>query len=83
MEEVFLHCLCLHLSYAGKGEYFVRSVCAYDVSARMQYGNSSLQQAAHDTVHNGVRRAVVPEGEPLVSCFFVCLCACVSVSLNV
>jgi isoaspartyl peptidase/L-asparaginase-like protein (Ntn-hydrolase superfamily) len=48
---------------AGKGEYFVRSVCAYDVSARMLYGNASLQQAAHDTVHNGVRRTVVPEGE--------------------
>lgn len=51
------------VSCAGKGEYFVRSVCAYDISARMQYANATLKQAAHDCVHDGVRRRSVPEGD--------------------
>jgi beta-aspartyl-peptidase (threonine type) len=33
------------VSCTGHGEYFIRSVVAYDVSARMQYGGESLQRA--------------------------------------
>jgi hypothetical protein len=53
----------------GKGEYFVRSVCAYDISARMQYGGASLKQAAHDCIHDGMRKTVVPPGEYMSVCF--------------
>jgi hypothetical protein len=50
----------------------VRSVCAYDISARMQYGGASLKQAAHDCIHDGMRKTVVPPGEYMSVCL-LCL----------
>jgi L-asparaginase / beta-aspartyl-peptidase len=41
------------VSCTGKGELFLRSVAAYDVSARMAYGGASLTQAVHDVLHAG------------------------------
>ena len=38
------------ISCTGHGELFIKSVAAYDVSARMQYGKLSLEQAMHETV---------------------------------
>lgn len=43
------------LLFIGKGEMFMRSVAAYDISARMQYGGHSLQRAAHDAIHCGAK----------------------------
>lgn len=40
------------VSCTGKGEEFMRRIVAYDVSAQMQYGNKSLQDAAKCTVAN-------------------------------
>lgn len=39
--------------FIGKGEMFMRSVAAYDIAARMQYGGKTLKQAVHDAVHCG------------------------------
>ena len=39
------------LAARGSGEYFIRSVTAYDVSMRMELGGKSLEQAANHTVH--------------------------------
>lgn len=38
------------VSGTGHGEYFIRGVVAYDISAQMQYGGVSLQQAAETVV---------------------------------
>jgi L-asparaginase / beta-aspartyl-peptidase len=38
------------ISATGHGEYFIRSVVAYDVSALMEYRNLSLNDAAHRVV---------------------------------
>lgn len=38
------------ISSTGKGEFFIRSVVAYDISALMQYGGLSLQQAADSVI---------------------------------
>jgi L-asparaginase / beta-aspartyl-peptidase len=38
------------ISCTGHGELFMRSVAAYDVSARMHYGKMSLEDAMHETV---------------------------------
>jgi beta-aspartyl-peptidase (threonine type) len=38
------------ISCTGDGEYFIRTVVAHDVSARMQYGGKSLVQAAGSTL---------------------------------
>lgn len=35
----------------GTGEMFIRTVLAFDVAARMQYGGASLSDAAHAAVH--------------------------------
>lgn len=40
------------ISATGHGEYFMRSVVAYDISALMQYKSLSLQQAADEVVKN-------------------------------
>jgi L-asparaginase / beta-aspartyl-peptidase len=38
------------VSATGHGEYFIRSVVAYDIAALMTYKNLSLTQAAHEVV---------------------------------
>lgn len=38
------------ISCTGHGELFIRAVAAYDVSAIMQYGNKSLEEAMHEVV---------------------------------
>ena len=38
------------VSCTGHGEFFMQTVAAYDVTARMKYKNLSLKQAAHETV---------------------------------
>jgi L-asparaginase / beta-aspartyl-peptidase len=40
------------VSCTGWGEYFIKNVAAYDVAARMRYGNQSLRQATNDLVMN-------------------------------
>ena len=40
------------VSCTGHGEYFIRNVVAYDVSALMMYGNKSLQEAADWIIHD-------------------------------
>lgn len=39
------------VSATGHGEYFIRSVIAYDISALMKYKNMSLQNAANEVVN--------------------------------
>jgi len=39
------------VSCTGHGEYFIRNVVAYDVSARMQYKGSSLGEAANEIIN--------------------------------
>lgn len=38
------------------GEYFIRSVVAYDISALMEYKGLSLQQAAQEVIQNKVTK---------------------------
>lgn len=38
------------VSSTGHGEFFIRNVVAYDISARMKYQGSSLEQAANKTI---------------------------------
>jgi beta-aspartyl-peptidase (threonine type) len=38
------------ISCTGQGEYFLRGTVAYDISARMAYGSSGLEQAAKDAL---------------------------------
>ncbi|MGI8788395.1 MAG: isoaspartyl peptidase/L-asparaginase family protein [Pyrinomonadaceae bacterium] len=38
------------VSCTGHGEFFMKSVAAYDVAARMKYKNSSLIEAANETI---------------------------------
>jgi beta-aspartyl-peptidase (threonine type) len=38
------------VSCTGDGEYFIRSVVAHDISAQMQYGGRSVEQAAEATL---------------------------------
>lgn len=40
------------VSSTGWGEYFIRSQVAYDISAQMEYGNKSLQEATQDVIQN-------------------------------
>lgn len=42
------------ISCTGWGEYFIRGVAAYDVSAMMEYGGSSLKEAAHKVTHEKI-----------------------------
>lgn len=39
------------VSATGKGELFIRHVVAYDISARMEYGRCSLEDACRGTLH--------------------------------
>jgi beta-aspartyl-peptidase (threonine type) len=38
------------VSATGTGEYFIRQVVAYDITARMKYRGSSVQQAAEEAI---------------------------------
>lgn len=40
------------VSSTGHGEYFIRSVAAHDIAARMQHGGQSLPDAADAVVHD-------------------------------
>lgn len=44
------------VSCTGDGEYFIRSVAAYDVSALMEYKGLSLHQACENVVHNKLKK---------------------------
>ena len=40
------------VSSTGWGEYFIRGLVAYDISAQMEYQHKSLKQAAQDVIQN-------------------------------
>ena len=40
------------VSCTGHGEFFMKTLAAYDVSARMKYKNSSLKTAANEVIEN-------------------------------
>lgn len=40
------------VSATGHGEYFIRNVVAYDISALMEYKNLSVQEAANEVINN-------------------------------
>ena len=40
------------VSCTGHGEFFMKTLAAYDVSARMKYKNLSLESAAHEVIEN-------------------------------
>jgi L-asparaginase / beta-aspartyl-peptidase len=42
----------LNYLYFILGEMFIRHVVAYDISARMEYCNMTVQEAANATVHD-------------------------------
>jgi beta-aspartyl-peptidase (threonine type) len=42
------------VSATGQGEYFMRAVTAYNVSARMRFGKQSLSAASHATIFDDV-----------------------------
>lgn len=42
------------VSSTGWGEFFIRGVVAYDISAMMEYKGISLQEAAHEVIQNKV-----------------------------
>ncbi|MCZ4318307.1 isoaspartyl peptidase/L-asparaginase [Aequorivita viscosa] len=42
------------VSSTGWGEFFIRSVVAYDISALMEYKRMSLQEAAHEVIQKKV-----------------------------
>lgn len=43
------------VSSTGHGEFFIRSVVAYDIAAMMQYNGVTLQQAAEEVVNNKLK----------------------------
>jgi beta-aspartyl-peptidase (threonine type) len=43
------------VSATGHGEYFIRNVVAYDISALMKYKNLTLQQAADEVIMNKLK----------------------------
>ncbi|MFH0894504.1 MAG: isoaspartyl peptidase/L-asparaginase [Bacteroidota bacterium] len=43
------------VSCTGHGEYFIRNVVAYDLSAMMEYGNISLNDAAKKIIHEKLK----------------------------
>ena len=43
------------VSCTGTGEVFIRTLAAYDVSAQMEYGGRSLQQATASVIHDKVQ----------------------------
>lgn len=44
------------ISTTGHGEYFIRCVTAYDVSAMMEYQNKTLQEAAELAIHDKLEK---------------------------
>ena len=40
------------VSSTGWGEYFIRGVVAYDISAMMEYGGKSLKESANHVIHH-------------------------------
>ena len=42
------------VSSTGWGEYFIRAMVAHDISAMMEYKGSSLEDAAHQVIHDKV-----------------------------
>ncbi|OUW34739.1 MAG: beta-aspartyl-peptidase [Flavobacteriaceae bacterium TMED179] len=44
------------ISATGWGEFFIRSVVAHDISALMEYKGFSIQEAAHEVIHNKVAK---------------------------
>lgn len=48
---VYAHNLTCAVSCTGSGEYFIRSVTAYDVSCLMEHKGLSLEEASHEVVH--------------------------------
>ncbi|MBE0639969.1 MAG: isoaspartyl peptidase/L-asparaginase, partial [Bacteroidales bacterium] len=43
------------VSATGHGEFFIRNVVAYDISARMKYLNEPLETAANDIINNKLK----------------------------
>ncbi|NOR86273.1 MAG: beta-aspartyl-peptidase, partial [Bacteroidales bacterium] len=43
------------ISATGHGEFFIRNVVAYDISARMIYKNINLEQAAHEVIQEKLK----------------------------
>ena len=43
------------ISCTGHGEFFIRHVVAYDISARMEHGGKSLQTAAKEVVQQKLK----------------------------
>jgi beta-aspartyl-peptidase (threonine type) len=43
------------VSATGHGEFFIRNVVAYDISARMKYLNETLETAADDIINNKLK----------------------------
>jgi len=43
------------VSATGHGEFFIRNVVAYDISARMLYHNEKVEQAATDIINNKLK----------------------------
>ena len=44
------------ISSTGWGEFFIRGVLAYDISAMMEYQNLSLQEAAHKVIQEKLKK---------------------------
>lgn len=44
------------ISATGWGEFFIRSVVAYDISALMEYKGLTIQEAAYEVIHNKVAK---------------------------
>jgi len=42
------------ISATGWGEYFIRSVAAYDIAARIKYANQTLEQASREVIQNEI-----------------------------
>jgi beta-aspartyl-peptidase (threonine type) len=47
------NCTCA-VSCTGSGEYFIRGVVAYEVSALMEFKGLDLIKAAHEVIHNRI-----------------------------
>ena len=44
------------ISATGHGEYFIRLAVAYAIHAQMKYGSKTLQESAHDVIHNQLEK---------------------------
>ena len=43
------------ISSTGHGEYFIRSLVAYDIAAMMEYKEVSIQDAANEVIHHKLK----------------------------